>query len=191
MQNSTDLRKLTAEAKKLLVQFTAAEETLVADFDYTAERAWQLGRKLNPIKKLVGHGNWEKWRTDAFLALDDRAARRCMALDRMNPSAQKFADLSSESLRKYRFGYVPVKERTKLKGDKKFERPSHHSSVVNECNKLMRRIDAGLYQPDMRELLSDFDPFFRWLSKGRGAERNLLPSPSREEFPKLSPFLHV
>lgn len=167
MQTSTDIRELTAKAKKLFAEFTAAEDTLVADFDYTAERAWRFGRVLNPLKKLVGHGNWEKWRGDAFPGLDDRAARRCQALDRMNPKAQKFVDLTAESLRKYRFGYVPVKKRPKLKGDKKFARPSHHGSVVNECNKLMRRIDIGLYKPDMRELAQDFDPFYNWLTKLR------------------------
>jgi hypothetical protein len=92
----------------------------------------------------------------------------------MNPKAQKFVDLNAESLRKYRFGYVPVKKRPKLKGDKKFARPSHHGSIVNECNKLMRRIDIGLYKPDMRELVQDFDPFYQWLEKLRAGVQPII-----------------
>lgn len=161
------IKTLTAEAKKLVAQFVAADQTLIEDFDHVGERAWQLGRKLNPLKKLVGHGNWEKWREDAFPKLGRANACRCMALDRMNPNIQKFGDLSAESLRKYRFSYVPVKDRPKLKGDRKFERPSHHGALVNECNKLMHRVDVGLYKPDMAELVRDFEPFYCWLSQQR------------------------
>ena len=164
-----EIRRLMFEAEKLLAQFQAAEQALVEDFDYTAERAWQLGRRLNPLKKLVGHGNWEKWRVDAFPKLDDRAAQRCMALDRLNPKAQNFADLNAESLRKYRFGYVPAKERAILKGDKKFARPADYNSALIECNKLMHRVDVGLYKPDVQELVQAFKPFWTWLGKLGGA----------------------
>jgi hypothetical protein len=166
MQTSTDqLKRLTTEAKKLFGEMTTAEEFVYNGLDQSNDRAWQLGKRLNKLKEIVGHGNWAKWREDAFPKLDDRAAQRCQALDRANPNAQKFADLSKESVRKYRFSYVPVKERPKLKGDRKFARPSHHSSIVNECNKLIQRVESGQYQPREKELLADFKPFFDWLAK--------------------------
>jgi hypothetical protein len=166
MQTSTtELRKLTAEAKELFGEMTAAEGAVYGTLDHANQRAWKFGKLLNQLKERVGHGSWAKWRDDTFPGLDDRTAQRCQGLDRSNPNAQTFADLSKDSIRKYRFGYVPVKERPKLKGDKKFARPSHHSSVVIECNKLMQRINAGQYKPSKKDLQRDFRPFYSWLAK--------------------------
>lgn len=165
MQTSTDLRALTTEARRLFSEFKEGENAIESGFDLTLDRAWKFGTKLNQLKQMVGHGSWEKWRADSFPGLSKRGACNCMALDRNNPNVQNSAHLSAESVRKFRFGYVPVKDRKKLKGDKKFARPAHHhSGVVNECNKLARRIDAGHYKPNRKELQRDFKPFYQWLT---------------------------
>src|SRR5207247_56989 len=83
-----------------------------------------FSKRLNELKAVVGHGSWETWRASTFPKLSKRSSCNCMALDRNNPNVQKSAHLSAESVRKFRFGYVPVKDRPKLKGDKKFARPS-------------------------------------------------------------------
>lgn len=165
MQNSADLRKLTTEAKKLFSELNQAEDSVHGGLDHAIDQAWQFGKLLNKLKEVVGHGAWAKWREDSFQGLDDRKAQRCQALDRDNPNASSWTDLSKPSIRKYRHIYIPVKDRPKLKGDKKFARPSHHSSVVNECNKLAQRVDAGQYKPNKRELQRDFKPFYEWLTK--------------------------
>jgi hypothetical protein len=174
MQNISDLKKLTSEAKRLFGEMNQAETEVYGTLDYANERAWRFGKLLNQLKEIVGHGNWAQWRDDSFSGLDDRAAQRCQALDRANPNAQKFADLSKDSIRKYRFGYVPVKDRPKLKGDRKFSRPSHHSSVMVECNKLTQRIETGQYKPNDRQLLRDFQRFFNFLYP-RYRDAGLLP----------------
>jgi hypothetical protein len=167
MQNSTDIRKLTAEARKLFGELKQREMAIETGFGAVLDRAWKFGKKLNELKTVVGHGSWENWRESTFLKLSKRTACNCMALDRNNPNVQNSAHLSADSVRKFRFGYVPVKDRPKLKGDKKFARPSHHGAIVTECNKLMRRVDVGLYKPEIRELVQDFDPFYQWLTKLR------------------------
>ena len=167
MQNSTDIRKLTAEAKKLFAQFQHAEDAIEFGFTDAIDRAWRFGRSLNAIKTRIPHGDWENWRASTFPKLSKDKACKCTMLDRLNPNVVNSQHLSAESIRKFRFGYVPVKDRPKLKGDKKFARPSHHGAIVNECNKLMRRMDIGLYKPDTRELVQDFEPFYQWLTKLR------------------------
>jgi hypothetical protein len=164
-QKAKKLKALTGEAKKLFALFKQAEASIHIGFDAALDRAWQFGKRLNQLKEIVGHGDWMKWREDSFPGLDDRAAQSCQALDRLNPNARNSAYLSKESVRKFRYGYVPVKERPALKGDQTFSRPSHHSSVVVECNKLAQRIDAGQYAPDKNELRRDFKPFYEWLGR--------------------------
>jgi hypothetical protein len=164
-QKTENLKTLTGEAKLLFALFKQAEESIGFEFDNAVDRAWEFGKRLNRLKGIVGHGNWAKWREDSFPGLDDRKAQSCQALDRDNPNARNSADLNKESIRKFRYGYVPVKERKALKGDKTFARPSHHSSVVVECNKLAQRIDAGQYAADKAELRRDFRAFYEWLGR--------------------------
>lgn len=163
MPNSTDVRKLTNEAKQLYAALNEAESAVESAIESDIEVAWQFGQRLNSLKRAIPHGNWEQFREDAFPDLDDRKAHRCQALDTQNPKASSWTDLSDESIRQYRHVYVPDKKRNKLKGDKKFARPSHHSSVVNECNKLKQRIEAKQYKPSMAQLRRDFREFYAWL----------------------------
>lgn len=162
MQTSTDLKRLTNEAQALFGELQEGEATIEFGFDHALELAWQFGKKLNQLKERVGHGSWEKWRADSFPKLSKTKSCNCMALDRNNPNVLKSGDLSKESVRKFRFGYVPVKDRPKLKGDKRISRTNHHSSVVNECNKLMQRIESRQYKPP-KELDADFEPFLRFM----------------------------
>ncbi|SRR6266540_1794920 len=173
MQNITDIRKLTAEGKKLFAQWQHAEGSIYSGFDDAIDRAWRFGKVLNQLKANVAHGDWENFRSSAYPKLSRDRACKAMTLDRLNPNVVNSQHLSAESIRKFRFGYVPVKDRKKLKGDKKFALPSHHGALVNECNKLMHRVDVGLYKPDMRELVQDFDPFYQWLTKLRASASSL------------------
>jgi|ERR1041384_79087 hypothetical protein len=177
MQSSThklkELKQLTAQAKKLFAELGTAEKVVLDHFNYSLDVHWRFGKMLNQLKERVPHGDWEQWRDDAFPKLSRSKAQSCMALDRNNPNALNSGHLSAESVRKFRYGYVPAKERPELKGDARFNRPTHHSSVVVECNKLMRRIETGLYKPKLDGLVRDFDPFYQWLTKLRAAAKPL------------------
>lgn len=164
MQNRTDIKTLTAKAKALFRKVSEVDASIYGTLDHGLYINWQFGILLNQLKAKTGHGNWLAWRRDTFPKLDDNKAERCQRLNRDNPNASTLGDLNKDSIRKFRYGYIPIKDRPKQKGDGKFPRPSHHSSVVNECNKLMQRVKSGQYQPNEKELLRDFRPFFEWLS---------------------------
>jgi len=166
----TAIKGLTTKAQKLFADLTASETTLQSAFDRRLERSWQFGKLLNELKELVPHGDWENYRTASFKGLSDRVARQCQKLDHDNPKALKLADLSAESVRKFRYGYVPAKERAQLKGNVRFSKPSHHSSLVNEQNKFMQRVKAGHVKLDVAEFLRDSKDYLDWcagLAAGR------------------------
>lgn len=164
MQKSTDIKKLTIEAKTLFDELNKAEDSVEAGLDYAVDYAWRFGKQLNILKKAVGHGSWAKWREDTFPRLDDRRAQRCQALDSENPNASNQTHLSTASIRKYRHFYVPMKDRPGEKGDKTFDRPANFHVVVNEGDKLMRRVEAG-HEKVTKEMLAELRPFFDWLSE--------------------------
>ena len=97
-------------------------------------RAWEFGRFLMRAKDEIGHGRFQTWRASAFSKLNQKKAERCQelftrnskttVLSLLNETAlnQWVADLDQGSVRKFRLGYVPAKERPKLRGNRKFPR---------------------------------------------------------------------
>jgi hypothetical protein len=164
MQDIEQIRKLTKQGKALFNQWQQAEDAIEGGFDAALDRAWRFGKLLNTLKDEVGHGEWIKFRDDAFTGLDDRKAQTCQALDHNNPNARNSTQLTKESVRKFRYGYVPVKERKKQKGNVKFNRPAHYSVLATEGDKLMQRIKAG-HEHVTAEMLHDLQPLHDWLSK--------------------------
>jgi len=110
-ENKTaEVRQLTKEAK----QFYADAEKIRSSVEDGAmsalEKAWQCGKRLNAIKAIIGHGNWETWRESNLPELDDRTAQRYMKVDRDNPKASRVTDLEFDSIRKHCLTFVPEKE---------------------------------------------------------------------------------
>lgn len=163
MQDSTEIKKLTKEAQRVFAELNSSETDLLTAFDRRLKRSWQFGVHLNKLKSLVPHGDWATYRDGAFKGLDDRTAQQCQKLARENPNAQSFADLSAESVRKFRFSYVPAKERPQQKGDKQFARPANYTNVENEGDKLMRRVQAG-HEKVTHEMLAALRPLYDWLT---------------------------
>lgn len=159
------LRDLTKEAKQLLTKYEAKTKELARNFDEALELAWKFGRKLNEIKATVGHGNWQLWLENNLDGMSDRHARRHMELDRDNPGAQSVADLSEDSVRKFRYDFVPEKQRPELPGDQKFQRTAHHLTIVNDWRQLLRRVEIGQAQLDEEEARRDMRPLLEWLAK--------------------------
>ena len=70
--------------------------------------AWQAGIRLNNMKKLVGHGNWQSWCEINFckpFGISDRTARLYMKIDTDNahlrdlpPNRQRVADLKFNTI---------------------------------------------------------------------------------------------
>ncbi|MHA3773641.1 hypothetical protein ACXR0O_19065 [Verrucomicrobiota bacterium sgz303538] len=169
MQRSTakprtlTLKSLTAEAKGILAKYEAKTRELSKNFDEALELAWRFGQKLNEIKATVGHGNWQLWLANNLEGMGDRHARRHMALDSDNPGAQSIADLSEESVRKFRYGFVPEKTRPELPGDQTFQRAAHHLTLVNDWRQFVRRVEIGQAQLDEDEARRDLMPLWEWM----------------------------
>jgi len=128
-----------------------------------------LGRVLNQIKGMVGAGNWLLWLEANWPELTERNAQRFMVLDRENPGAKSIKDLDSDSVRKFRLGYVPVKERPALEGDQTFSRAPHYLTLVNDFRRLHRRVETGLCVLDVDEARRDLKPVYDWLCELYGA----------------------
>ena len=126
------------------------------------ERAWRLGVKLLRAKELLGHGKWMLW-VENNLPISDRHARRHMELAQSNPQAKSVAELSEESVRKFRLGYVPEKERPELAGDQALPRTFHHLTLINDWKKLQRRLEIGQAHLDQVAARKDLWPLFEWL----------------------------
>lgn len=159
------LRNLTTEAKDLLAQYESKTRELSKNFDDALELAWKFGRKLNEIKSAVGHGNWLLWLPNNLEGMSDRHARRHMLLDTSNPGAETIAELSEDSVRKFRFGFIPEKERPEIPGDQKFQRTPHHLTIVNDWRQFVRRVEIGQAQLDEEEARRDMRPLLEWLAK--------------------------
>ncbi|GEM_PF-3780307 len=160
---TANLKTLTAEAKRLWTEGESINRLVLSCLDKSLDRAWRLGKVLNQIKGMVGTGNWLLWLEANWPELHERTAQRFMVLDRENPEAQTIEDLSPDSVRKFRLGYVPAKERPELEGDQSFARQPHYLTLVNDWRRLHRRMETGLCDLDPTEARRDLKPVFDWL----------------------------
>jgi hypothetical protein len=148
----------------MLSEYERQAKELSKTFDLTLEKAWRFGQKLCEIKAQVGHGNWQLWLANNLGdRMSDRTARRHMELDTDNPGAESVHELSAESVRKFKIGFVPAKDRPKIDGDVSFARPTHHLSLVNDWRKFVRRVEIGQATLDAPEARRDMRPLFDWL----------------------------
>jgi len=154
--------ELTAEALDLIEQLDAIGRRIEDDLNEALDLAWRLGKTLLKKKDDVGRGNWLIW-VDANLRIGDRRARQYMELASQNPHAKKVADLSEDSVRKFRLGYVPDKERPDLEGDATLPPAHHHLSIVNDWRKWQRRVEIGQATFNEGEAKRDLWPVFEWM----------------------------
>ncbi len=125
--------------------------------------AWQAGIRLNKMKSLVGHGNWQDWLEENFCkprGVEYRTAALYMKIDNDNlelrdvkkPNVQRVADLKFDTIRKYAIGFVPEKDQPIHKGNIKFSRSINFDNVTNEFDRIEYRHVSGLQLVDFVEV---------------------------------------
>jgi hypothetical protein len=159
--------------------------------------AWQAGIRLNKMKPLVGHGNWQEWLETNFCeprGVEYRTAAMYMKIDNDNaelrsltkPNVRRVADLKFDSIRKYRLGFVPEKEQPEHAGNIRFSRLATFLNCVNEFNRIEQRYREGLQDVDFveaREETVRMKQFLDWL---HGDQRSANPWSTKHPQPKDS-----
>lgn len=135
--------------------------------------AWQAGIRLNRMKALIGHGNWQEWVAANVRGISERTVRLYCKIDNDNPelrdvkpNRQRVADLKFDTIRKYAIGFVPEKEQPEHAGDAKFPRLVSFLNIANEYARLKQRHIDGLQRIDFdeaREETVELYQFLRWL----------------------------
>ena len=129
-----------------------AEASVYRNVNLANYRAWHFGKLLADAKAELGHGRFTIWRAATFPNVHERKAQRCQELFAKNSKATELSDFSEstvskwiidldkDSVRKFRLGYVPVKERLLLEGDEKVTPESHQLTWVNEFFRYNRQV---------------------------------------------------
>lgn len=132
-------------ARELLAEVESIETGLVRDRERLLVNAWHLGQVLCAMKDDVNHGRWLPFLAGHLPKLSERNAQRCMAFFTDNPNPKNSSDLtfSTESVRKFMLGYIPVKDRPQLDGDGPVAPVSHHLTFINQFSKWDRQTNLG------------------------------------------------
>jgi hypothetical protein len=162
MATKDDPRALTVETLGLIARLEEIGRDIDGKLSEALDLAWRVGLNLLAKKESVGHGKWLIW-VEANLPIGERHARRYMELASQNTAAKTVDDLSEDSVRKFRLGYVPEKERGELPGDQTIPRVHHHLAIVNDFRKLQRRVEIGQAQLNQAEAKRDLWPVFEWM----------------------------
>jgi len=160
---STKLKQLTAEARGLLAELDSMGIDIEDRLARALEKAWLFGKVMVAVKNEVGHGNWLIWVAANVKQLSERQVRRYLDLALENPTAKTVDDLSPDSVRKFRYGFVPEKERPELEGDATLPPANHHLSLLNDWKRLQRRQTIGQLRIDEEEARKDLKPLFEWM----------------------------
>jgi hypothetical protein len=146
-----------AKAKAKYGSIRQVEGTLRLNHKALLVLAFELGQLLTELKEEIGHGNWMLWLPGNFSELGDdddkriKNAQRCMNFHRDNISnsqnsenlKRRAEDFSTDSVRKFMWGYIPAKERPQLEGDESVSAKPHYLSFVNHFVKWDRQLSLG------------------------------------------------
>ena len=172
----TELKNLLNEAVEHHNRVEAARAAVANAQQLALFHAWQAGIRLNNMKRLVGHGNWQNWCETNFChprGISYQTAVLYMEIDKENAelrnvdaNIQCVRDLKFDTIRKYAYGFIPEKAQPNKEGAIKFPRLVSVGNIVNEYNRLKYRhvnglegIDFQLAKKDTVELYQ----FLRWL----------------------------
>ena len=142
------IQKLS-RAKSLYAQIVTLETQRAKTEDMIMRGAWELGGLLNDLKEEIGHGHWLIWLTENFRELGRtesaliKNAERCMTFNKRNPNSRNSTNFDDESKRKFQWGYIKVKERMQLEGDRKDAPATHYLTFVNNFLKWDRQVEIG------------------------------------------------
>ena len=154
-----------AVAKEIWAAIVGIEGALRLKRDEMLSLAWLLGEQLVFMKEEVGHGRWLRFLEGHWPQLGERNAQRCMAFFVANPKSVDSTDLifSVESIRKFLWDYIPVKERPQLEGDAPVAPINHHLGVINHWSKWARQVSLGINgaKPPVDQMRRDFEPMIK------------------------------
>jgi hypothetical protein len=197
MQKSTgkelaiQAKQLSKEGCRLLELMNEAEASVYRNVNLANYHAWRFGKFLAGAKAALGHGRFTIWRAATFPNVHERKAQRCQELFAKNSKATELSDfsestvrkwiidLNKDSVRKFRLGYVPMKERLLLEGDEKVTFAPHHLTWVNEFFRYNRQLRTGKIEHfDLDLFRRDIEPLARRLIQLCGPDwfSNLLCS---------------
>ncbi len=171
-------------AKHLLGEIQRNEAVVAEDRQRSFEQAWQLGQALSALKEAVGHGQWLAFLAAQWPQLSNQNAGRYIAFYRANANSGSSGNLSfsAESLRRFRWGYTPTKERQPLPAVE----PGTASTTpylwfVRGFSRWERQLCASRLgpRPPVDVLRRDCEPVLRRLAEMLGREYilNLLAVP--------------
>jgi hypothetical protein len=154
-----------ARAREIFADIQALETGMLQDRDRLLAHAWHLGRELTTMKEEVGHGKWLPFLEGHWPQLTQQNGVRYMTFFKDNPNHGNSGDLtfSTESIRKFMWGYIPAKERPQLAGDGPVAPVAHHLTVINHFSKWDRQLTIGLAgaKPPIDQMRRDFEPMIR------------------------------
>ena len=160
-------------AKGLLAEVRRIEEGMLDLRDRLLQYGWRLGQELAAMKEEIGHGKWILFLEGHWPQLDRRDAWRYMEFFAKNPNVGNSGHLtfSTESVRKFMWGYIPVKERPQLAGDAPVDPITHHLTFVNTFSKWDRQVSLGrVAQPPQEVLRRECEPVVKRLAELLGRE---------------------
>lgn len=167
-------KRLSKEGCRLLELMNEAEASVYRNVNLASYRAWHFGKFLAEAKAELGHGRFTIWRAATFPNVHERKAQRCMELFAKNSNATELSDFSEstvskwiidldkDSVRKFRLGYVPPKERLVLEGNEKVNPQPHYLTALNNYSKWRRQVRIGRAElPPIDTMRRDFKPMMR------------------------------
>jgi len=167
------VKPLFAQAREIYENVLATEKLFRRTSETLQVLAFHLGTVLVEMKAKIGHGKWLFWLEGSWPQLGERNAQRCMKLVYDNPEAVRkfeskgikainFSDFTAESIRKFGFGYVPVKEKLQLEGDEGVNPHPHYLTFINQYSKWRRQTKIGHAElPELDLMRRDFEPVVR------------------------------
>lgn len=168
-----DVSRLAIKCRRLIGRIDGIGRKIEGDLNSALGRAWILGLRLLRMKEKLGHGNWLRW-VEANLPIKERRVRHYLELAEDNRTARSWKHLDPDSVRKFRLGYVPDKQRTELEDDKNVGSAVHHVTLVNDFRKLMRRVNTNQLTIDQPKARQDLWPVFEWLTTLYGLDAQTI-----------------
>ena len=166
-------------AKNILAEIQRIEGGMMDLRERLFQHAWYLGQELIAMKEEVGHGKWQVYLEGHWPDLDPRDGRRYMAFFDANPQDLKRRNsgvltYTTESIRKFMWDYIPVKERPELPGDVSIPPITHQLTFANAWSKFRRQLSLGrVPQPAPEVLLRDCGFVVREMAEMVGRARLL------------------
>jgi hypothetical protein len=157
------LKHLSSQANTLHAEVLAMRENVFAGAMGVLEKAWQCGRRLNAMKKILGHGHWLPYLETHLPEISESTAQRYMKIDRDNPNAARVQDLKFDSIRKHCLSLAPVKKQIDYPGNVKFPRSVTFQNIVNEYRRLKNRHCDGLQIVDFDEVREECGELYAFL----------------------------